>query len=70
MPDISFLSVREVADKFRVSDESIYRLVRDSRLKAIRIGGQWRIPESAVQELLDSGGTPEALPEQGPVKKQ
>lgn len=55
MTNTSFLSVREVAAKFRVSDESVYRLIRSGQLRAIRIGGQWRIPEPAVADLQRSG---------------
>lgn len=46
------LTVKEVADMLRVSDESIYRLCRKGSLKASRVGGLWRIPREAVDQVL------------------
>jgi len=53
------LTVREVADLLRVSDESVYRLCRRGRLKATRIGGLWRVPRKSVDLLLQAGQVPE-----------
>lgn len=49
------LTVQEVAVLLRVSDESVYRLCRNGRLRATRVGGLWRIPREAVDELLRAG---------------
>ena len=44
----------EVAAMFRVSKQTVYRLVRDGDLKAVRIGRTYRIPEHAVTSYLGS----------------
>lgn len=51
--DDVLLTVREVAARLRVSDESVYRLVRSNKLRAVRIGELWRIPQSAVHDLVN-----------------
>ena len=49
------LTVIEVAEQLRISDESVYRLVRSGKLRAMRVGGLWRITQDAVAELLHVG---------------
>ena len=38
-----------------VCDETIYRYIKSGKLRAIRVGGLWRIPEEALQEFLNKG---------------
>ena len=40
---IRFYTVQEVMSMLRVSDETVYRWIRTGKLKAIRIGKDWRI---------------------------
>jgi excisionase family DNA binding protein len=49
LPDDRFLTVAEVADALRVSKMTIYRLVHDGRLPAIRVGRSFRVPESSLR---------------------
>lgn len=37
------LTVKECADIMRVCPRTIYRVIRDGKLKASRIGRQWRV---------------------------
>ncbi len=55
--DVRFLTVAEVADMMRVSRMTVYRLVHSGELPAIRFGRSFRVPESAVTEVLNSGVT-------------
>jgi excisionase family DNA binding protein len=50
--DVRFLTVAEVADMMRVSRMTVYRLVHSGELPAIRFGRSFRVPESAVEQLL------------------
>lgn len=52
MADIRLLTVAEVADLARVSTMTVYRMVHAGELPAIRFGRSYRIPESAVRDLL------------------
>jgi len=50
--DVRFLTVAEVAGVMRVSKMTVYRLVHNGELPAVRVGRSFRVPEQAVQEYL------------------
>jgi excisionase family DNA binding protein len=54
MSDVSFLTVAEVAAALRVSKMTVYRLVHNGDLPAVRVGRSFRVPEQAVQDYLKS----------------
>jgi excisionase family DNA binding protein len=54
LADVSFLTVAEVATKMRVSKMTVYRLVHNGELPAVRVGRSFRVPENAVQTYLQS----------------
>jgi excisionase family DNA binding protein len=49
---IRFLTVAEVAATMRVSKMTVYRLVHNGTLEAVRVGRSFRVPEKAVQDYL------------------
>ncbi len=55
LSDVRLLTVAEVADMMRVSTMTVYRLVKSGELPAIRFGRSYRIPESAVADILGMG---------------
>ncbi len=50
-----FMTVAEVAEVTRVSRMTVYRMVHAGELPAVRVGRSFRVPEAAVQQLLESG---------------
>ena len=50
------LTVQQVMQQLHVSDETIYRYIRNGKLKATRVGGLWRVSQEAMDEFLSSGG--------------
>lgn len=47
------LTVAEVAARLRVSDQTVYRWIRNQRIEGIRIGeNSWRVRATSVSELL------------------
>ena len=56
MPDRDFgeplLTVGEVAGLMRVSNMTVYRLIKSGQLGAIRVGKNYRIRESDVNRYL------------------
>lgn len=46
------LRVREVASHLDVEDDLVYALIRDNRLRAIRVGRLLRVPESALADYI------------------
>ena len=47
-----FLTVAEVAAAMRVSKMTVYRLVHNGELPAVRVGRSFRVPEDAVDSYL------------------
>jgi excisionase family DNA binding protein len=48
------LTVREVAETMRVSNMTVYRLIRAGQLPAIRVGKHFRIRENELGEYLEA----------------
>ncbi|MDD4953110.1 MAG: helix-turn-helix domain-containing protein [Desulfovibrionaceae bacterium] len=48
-------TVREVAEALRVHSRTAYRLITQGDIKAIKIGSQWRVPERALMDYIESG---------------
>lgn len=48
------LTVAEVADHMRVSNMTVYRLIKAGTLPAIRVGKNYRIRSSDLAAYLDS----------------
>lgn len=46
------LTVDDVADAFRVSHKTIYRLIAANRIPSVRVGSRLRIPRSFVEDVL------------------
>lgn len=55
---LRLLTVGEVAELLRVSEMTVYRLIRAGRLRAARVGHSYRLPEKAVFEFLNDSGMP------------
>ena len=56
LSQMRFLTVGEVAQMMRVSPMTVYRLVHSGELPAVRFGRSFRIPESAVSNIVYSAG--------------
>lgn len=54
-PSPKLYTVQEIADTLRVHSRTAYRLVKEGKIKGIKVGSQWRIPEQALLEYIDSG---------------
>lgn len=55
------LTTRQVQERLQVDRITIYRMLQDGRLKGIKIGQQWRFPQSEIDRLIS--GAPAAEPE-------
>jgi excisionase family DNA binding protein len=45
------LTLEEVAKLFRVHRRTVYKWVRERKLRALHIGWTWRVPREAIDEL-------------------
>ena len=52
-----FMTVTEVAEMMRVSRMTVYRMIHSGEVPAVRFGRSYRVPESAVQQILRTGTT-------------
>jgi excisionase family DNA binding protein len=48
----TFLTIKEVARYLRVNQYTVYRLVSQKKLPAVKIGSQWRLKRSLLEEWL------------------
>ncbi|MDZ4266094.1 MAG: helix-turn-helix domain-containing protein, partial [Mycobacterium sp.] len=53
-PRAQFLTVAEVASLMRVSKMTVYRLVHNGELPAVRVGRSFRVHGKAVHDMLES----------------
>uniref|UniRef100_UPI0015E66092 helix-turn-helix domain-containing protein n=2 Tax=Nocardioides campestrisoli TaxID=2736757 RepID=UPI0015E66092 len=52
MSEVKFLTIAEVAAMMRVSKMTVYRLVHNGDLPAVRVGRSFRVTEGDVDEYL------------------
>jgi excisionase family DNA binding protein len=51
-PGEPYLSVGEVKKLFRISKGTVYRMIEQGELEAVRLSNLFRIPERSVNKLL------------------
>jgi excisionase family DNA binding protein len=42
--------IKEVAKILDISERTVYRLMELKKIKAVRVGGQWRIPRVEIEK--------------------
>ena len=47
-----FFTPEQVADAWQVSIDTIMRLIKSKKLRASKVGEQWRIGETAIEQYL------------------
>lgn len=52
----NLFTVQEVAQSLRVHTRTVYSLIHQGELKAVKVGTQWRVPESALYGFIERGG--------------
>ncbi len=67
MKDTSFLTTEQVVDYLQVDVRTVYRLIRDGRLPAVRVGRQWRFRKHDIDAWL--GGQPSSVSQAEPSPK-
>ena len=45
----SYLTVREVAEIFRITHSTVYAWIKNQSVVAVQVGGSWRIPQSQFE---------------------
>ena len=52
-PAVDVLNLTETADLLRVSNQTVYNMIREGRVKAYKAGREWRILRSDIQAYLE-----------------
>lgn len=60
-----WLSVKDVAERFQVSTETVSRLIKDRELPAVKFGGQYRIAEDQLLEYIQLNSTAKPIQASG-----
>jgi len=53
LKDIKFYNLDEVAKMLKVTNKTIYNYIKAGKLKAVKIGGQWKITERNLMLFVD-----------------
>lgn len=61
MSDERFLKLKEVADRLRVSERSVFRYIHSGRIEATKVG-YWRIKESDLEKFLKENSNTQKKP--------
>ena len=57
------MTVKDVATYLAVTERTVYRLVKDHRLPAYKVGGQWRFKGDMIEAWMQKDGALESLVE-------
>lgn len=52
------LKIPEAASRLNISEKTTWKMVYARRVDVVRIGRSVRIPEEAIERLIDDGTTP------------
>ncbi|MBH49200.1 MAG: hypothetical protein CMG69_00390 [Candidatus Marinimicrobia bacterium] len=47
------LGIREVADYLNMKEQTVYRLVQQRKIPALKIGGQWKVKSEHLDKMFD-----------------
>lgn len=52
----NFYTIEEIAKILKLNRQTIYTMIRKGKIKAVRIGFQFRVYESELKRLSEEGG--------------
>lgn len=50
---IKLYNIGEISELLQTTRRTIYRYIKDGKLQAIKIGGQWKVTEQALKDFLN-----------------
>jgi excisionase family DNA binding protein len=50
----NLLTLKEVAQLLRLSPQTLYKMLRDGSISAVKIGSQWRFDQEQIRSWLQS----------------
>ena len=61
VPKIDVLNLTETARYLRVSNQTIYNMIRDGRIKAYKVGREWRFLRSDIMAYMNNSSSQDFL---------
>jgi len=52
---MKYFSPEEMGEQFNIKPATIRKWIRESKLKAVKLGGLWRISEEELQRFVEAG---------------
>jgi len=65
---LKYYSPEEVGRQYNVKPVTVRKWIREGKLKALRLGGLWRISEEQLQEFITAGQSEGRAQEEGPAE--
>ena len=59
MTDI--MTIKDVADYLKINEKTIYKLAKEKKIPAFKIGGNWRFKKKAIDEWIERNMYEESL---------
>lgn len=50
----TYYSPKEVSEKLKLNIRTIYKWIKEERIKAVKLGDVWRISQSEINRLLSN----------------
>ncbi len=47
------LGIKEVSNYLSIKEQTVYRLVQQGKIPAIKIGGQWKVKQEHLDRMFD-----------------
>ena len=53
---MTYYSPEEIAEHYSLKPATVRKWIREGKLKAVKLGHLWRVPEEALQEFIKQEG--------------
>ncbi len=47
------MDIKDVASYLRIKEQTVYRLVQNGKIPALKIGGQWKVKREHIDRMFD-----------------
>lgn len=54
--DIEVYTLTELIDLLQVTRRSLYNWIKDGKIKAFRVGREWRVTKQSLKEFMEASG--------------
>ena len=49
--DETYMTVQEFCERLKISDSTVYRMIREKQIPAVKVGRRYKIPKSMFDRL-------------------